>query len=269
MKTDDPIVVSDLSAEYAQRGASASCVALRGVSFRVPRGHVLGVLGESGSGKSTLARLLAGRTADPSAGENPPRITGGEATVLGHSLRRLRGRARASLTFHAGYLPQDAGTRLDPSSTVAENIAQPIFERDKHFSKKDAGERVAQLLDAVQLPLRMLGDYPYELSSGQRQRVGIARSLVLGPELLIADEPTAGIDVTVRESVVALLSGLQTHEAFTAVLVTHDLAVLRQVRATLAVLHQGALVGYGPIDEVLTNPTHPYVANLARTIEAR
>lgn len=262
MSTDErPIEVSDLSVEYPARGPSAACVALRGVSLTVEQGGVLGVLGESGSGKSTLARLLAAR-----ASEQAPRITGGDASVLGHGLRRLGRRARTRLTFDVGYLEQDAGSRLEPSWTVGETIASPIFERDKHFDRRQAELRTAGMLDAVQLPLRVMGKYPYELSGGQRQRVAIARALMLGPRVLIADEPTAGIDVTVRDSVVDLLSRLHVQGGFAAVMVSHDVSVLRQSGARIAVLHRGAVVGYGEIDAVLGNPTHPYVADLARAL---
>jgi len=260
-----PIVASDLSVEYPARGPSAACVALHGVNLTVGPGEVLGVLGESGSGKSTLAAVLAGRSG---SGETTPRITGGDATVLGHRLRRLRKRARTRLTFEVGYLPQDAGTKLDPSATVAEAVAAPILERDKHFSRRQLDRRTAAMLDAVQLPLRVMTQYPYELSSGQRQRAAIARALMLGPRVLIADEPTAGIDVTVRDSVVDLLSLLQRQAGFAAVLVSHDLAVLRKSGARIAILHRGSVVGHGPIDSVLRNPTHPYVAELARTLGA-
>ncbi|WP_022899562.1 ATP-binding cassette domain-containing protein [Humibacter albus] len=259
----DPIVLSDLSAEYPPRGASSGCVALRGISLRVRPDEVLGVLGESGSGKSTLARIISARA----AGAGPvPRITGGDATVMGYSMRRLKGRERTRLTFHVGYLQQDAGARLDRGSTVADLVAAPIYERDKHFSRREAGVRVASMLDSVQLSLGVLQKYPYELSSGQQQRVAIAQALVLGPSLLVADEPTAGIDVTVRDSVVDLLAQLHGMHDFAAVIVSHDARVLRNATATVAVLQSGSLVGYGTMEEVFTAPIHPYVSQLAEAL---
>ncbi|QDZ13941.1 ATP-binding cassette domain-containing protein [Humibacter ginsenosidimutans] len=260
----DPIVLDDLSAEYPPHGPSSGCVALRGVSLRVRSGEVLGVLGESGSGKSTLARILSGRgTVD---GGVAPRITGGDALVMGHSARRLKARERQSLTFHVGYLRQDAGARLDRAHTVADLVAAPIYERDKRFSRREAGMRVASMLDSVRLPLGVLDKYPYELSGGQRQRVAIAQALVLGPQVLIADEPTAGIDVTVRDSVVDLLAALHGEHDFAAVIVSHDARVLRHAAATVAVLKAGSLVGYGTMQDVFTAPTHSYVAELAEAL---
>jgi ABC-type glutathione transport system ATPase component len=266
--TDAPIVVSDLSVEYPARGASASCVALRGVSLRVERGQILGLLGASGSGKSTLAQIVAGRAVRDGTASAVPRITGGDARVRGYGIRGLRKRDRDRLTFHVGYLAQDAAATLPASLTIAEIISSPIFERDKHYSARAAGARVATMLDAVHLPMGMMSSYPYELSGGQRQRIALARAIVLAPSVLVADEPTAGIDVTVRAAVVELLGQLRSSQDFAALVVSHDLAVLRHATARIAVLERGAVVGYGDIDTVLSDPTHPYVASLAHTLEA-
>lgn len=266
MSSRPAIAVSDLSVEYPARGASASCVALRGLSFRIEEGEVLGVLGETGSGKSTLAAVLSGRGLAKRSPDAGPRITGGEAEVLGHALRRARKRDLAEVTFHVGYLPQDAATTLEPSLTIADNVALPIFERDEHYSHRAAGARAATMLDTVHLPLSVLNRYPYELSSGQRQRVALARALVLGPSVLVADEPTAGIDATVRDAVIDLLAQLRDHPGFSAVVVSHDLAVLRRATDRSLVLHGGRAVGYGPIEEVLADPQHPFVAGLAKAL---
>ncbi|MGN6426993.1 ATP-binding cassette domain-containing protein [uncultured Leifsonia sp.] len=266
MSSEPAISASDLSVEYPARGASPSCVALRGVSFRLEPGQSLGVLGETGSGKSTLAAVLAGRALPVRSGEPGPRISGGEATVLGHSLRKARKRDVAEVTFHVGYLPQEAAASLEPSLTVQDNVSLPIFERDEHYSRRAAGERAALMLDTVHLPLSVLGKYPYELSAGQRQRVALARALVLGPRILIADEPTAGIDATVRDAVIDLLGQLRSHEGFSAVVVSHDLAVLRRATDVSLVLQGGRPVGYGPIEDVLSDPAHPYVKGLAEAL---
>jgi ABC-type glutathione transport system ATPase component len=267
---DDTIVsVSDLSAEYPQKGPGTVPIALAGVSFTVKEGEVFGLMGETGSGKSTLARILAGRASKFSdTGLTAPKITGGDATVFGFSVRHLGKKDHARLTFSVGYLQQDAGARLSRTSTVAELVSAPIFERDKHYSAHDAGRRVATLIDAVQLPLRVMTQYPYELSSGQRQRVAIAQALVLGPALLIADEPTSGIDVSVRDAIVDLFEHLRAQRNFSAIIVSHDLAVLRRGTARVGVLHRGGLVGLGPLDDVLDHPDHPHVAKLAAALKA-
>jgi ABC-type glutathione transport system ATPase component len=261
-----PVSTSDLTIEYPPHGASPAFVAVHGLNLQVAPGEVLGLLGESGSGKSTLARVLAGEAAAGTSGDVRPVITGGEATVLGVPLRRIRKRALTRLRFNVGLLAQDAAETLPPTLTVAEIVAEPVLLRDRRFDRRMLDARVVTLVDAVRLPLSVLGKYPYELSNGQRQRIALARALVLGPSLLIADEPTAGVDVTVRDAVIDLIGELQRERSFSALVISHDLAVLRRVADRIAVLHQGILVGLGSIDDVFSDPRHPYVAGLAAAL---
>lgn len=258
-----PITTSDLTIEYPAHQASRAFVAVHGLTLRIKPGEVLGLLGESGSGKSTLARVLSGDPRSNGSGSVPPQITGGEATVLGFPLRRISRRKQARLTFGVGLLSQDAAERLPSTLTVAEIVAEPVLRRDRRYDRRSLEMRVAKMVDAVRLPLALLSKFPYELSGGQRQRVALARTLVFGPSLLIADEPTAGIDVTVRNAVIDLISDLQREREFSALVISSDLAVLRRVANRIAVMYQGVLVGLGTIDEVLSDPRHPYVAGLA------
>ncbi|GAA2022789.1 hypothetical protein GCM10009819_01810 [Agromyces tropicus] len=264
-----PVVVSDLSVEYPARSVSAAHVALHGVDFRVAPGEVLGIIGSAGSGTTTLARVLSGAAFEPSpaGGEVRPVITGGEATVLNRPLRGISKRKLNELRFHVGYLAQDASTTLPSDRTVAEIIGEPILERDHRYNRAALATRVATMLDSVRLPLGMLEKFPYQLSGGQRQRVALARALVLGPSLLIADQPTAGIDVTVRDAVSHLLTELRDGHTFSAIVISHDLPVLRQVADRLAVLDQGRVVAIGTMDEVFDDPSHPYVKALAGAID--
>jgi len=261
-----PIVASDLTVEYPAHGASSSFVAVHGFTLTLGRGEVLGLLGESGSGKSTLARVLSGAEAAAGHGDVRAQITGGEATVLGYPLRRIGRRKLTRLTFGVGMLAQDAASTLPASLTVADIVGEPVLERDRKYDKSELATLVATMVDAVRLPLSLLGKYPYELSSGQRQRVALARALVFGPALLIADEPTAGVDALVRDDVIDLIGELQRERAFSAVLISNDLGVLRRVADRIGVMHQGVLVGLGPIDEVFDNPWHPYVVELAAAL---
>jgi ABC-type glutathione transport system ATPase component len=265
-----PVVLSDLSLEYPSRGPSPAHVALHGLTLTIHPGEVLGLLGSAGSGKSTLAKVLSGVAFDPQAAEARPVITGGEATVLGHRLRSLARRKVPELRFHVGYLPQDAAATLPRDRTVSEIVAEPILERDRRYNRKALQTRVATMIDAVRLPLSMLDKFPYELSGGQRQRVALAQALVLGPSLLIADEPTAGIDLTVRDAVAQLISELRDreHHSFSALIISHDLPVLRRTADRIAVLDKGELAALGTIDEVFDDPTHPYVMALAGALDA-
>ncbi|HET8778730.1 MAG TPA: ABC transporter ATP-binding protein [Agromyces sp.] len=262
-----PIVLSDLTLEYPPHGASPAHVALHGLTLTIAPGEVLGLLGSAGSGKSTLARVLAGVAFDPRHSDVAPVITGGEATVLGHRLRGLSRRKVPEYQFHVGYLPQDAAAKLPADRTVSEIVGEPILERDRRYNRKALETRVATMIDGVRLSLSMLEKYPYELSGGQRQRVALARALVLGPSVLIADEPTAGIDLTVRDVVAQLILELREQHTFSALLISHDLPVLRRTADRIAVLDRGELAALGTIDDVFDDPRHPYVMALAGALD--
>ncbi|HLU63935.1 MAG TPA: dipeptide/oligopeptide/nickel ABC transporter ATP-binding protein [Protaetiibacter sp.] len=255
--TRSVVLADDLTLAYPGDDTPA----INGVSVRIAPGEILGLIGEAGSGKSTLARAVALQSAP---GDGPaPQIRGGRLRVLGHELTSTRGRARDRLALRVGYLPQDGGSSLYPHLTVGENVAEPIFRRDKHFDRTEAGTAVATLVDAVRLPLSVMEKFPHELSRGQRQRIALARSLVLEPELLVADDPTMGVDVLVRGPILHVVAELQHELGFSALIVGHDLRELRTIVDRIAVLHAGLIVGYGSVDEVLANPLHQYVRTLA------
>lgn len=263
-----PIDASDLSIEYPAHGPSAAHVAVRGFSLRMSPGEVVGLVGDAGSGKSTLARVLSGDFLHAAPGAVHPVITGGRVLVGGYDVRRMPRRRANEVTFDVGYLAQDAAEHLEADRTVAEIVGGPVLARDKHYSRRALSSRVATMVDAVRLPLGVLDRYPYQLSGGQRQRVALARALVLGPSLLVADEPTAGIDVTVRDAVVDLVRELQDDGPFSALLISHDFSVLRRMTDRIAVMHRGSLVALGGLDEVLGDAAHPYVKELADAYDA-
>lgn len=249
----------DLSIAYDRRPGGGHAV--DGVSFAIPAGHTLGLVGEAGSGKSTLARVIAGDARRGTRGA--PRIVGGSLTVLGRRMRELSRRGHDRLALEVGYLPQDGGSILEPQLTVGENVAAPIYQRDTRFDRVEAGSLVAHLIDAVRLPLAVMSAFPHELSRGQRQRVALAKALILEPSLLVADDPTMGVDVLVRGRILSVIADVQRELGFSALVIGHDLRELRTMTDRIAVLHRGMLVGYGEVDAVLADPLHPYVASLA------
>ena len=259
-----PVAVraDDLSIRYESLRAG-TFHAVNGVSFEIPQGEILAVIGESGSGKSSLAKAVAGLAG---AGGASPVISGGSLTVFGKSLRGMSQRKRDRLSIKIGYVPQDAGAALDSRLTVGENVAEPIYSRDPNFDQLQAGIAVATVIDAVRLPLTTMNSYPHELSRGQRQRVAIARALILEPQLLVADDPTAGIDATVRGTILDIIRDLHQDRSFSAMIVSHTISEVRRFSDRVAVMHKGFIVGIGSVDEVLDSPQHEYVEGLAKAL---
>lgn len=264
--TDAPAVKArDLSLLYPSSNPQTRSVAVNGLSFDIGPGEVLAVVGETGSGKSSLAKAVALQADILDA--DSPKISGGSLEVIGQQVRGISARKRDRLSLYVGYLRQEAGDFLEPRLTIGENVAEPIFSRDRHFDQDEAGEAVATLIDAVRLPLSTMNKYPHELSKGQRQRVAIARSMILEPKVLIADDPTAGIDVTVRAAILDIIVSLQRERGFSALIVTADLGEVRRVSNRVAIMHRGIIVGIGDLEEVLADPRHPYVRDLARSLD--
>jgi ABC-type glutathione transport system ATPase component len=260
------IAVDDVSVDFPAHGISGAHRAVDGVSFSVDWGEVVAVMGESGSGKSSLLRALAADHLRPSGQNTPPQIVGGALRVDGASIRRMRRRDLPRFDFDVAFLRQDAADTLDSERTAAEIIAAPVLERDRRYNRKSLDLRIATLLDELMLPLGTMGKYPFELSAGQRQRVAIARALILDPRVLIADEPTAGIDISVRSAVSGLVERRRTERDFAAVFVTHDIDLLRSLRGRVVALHAGSVVGVGSVDGLLENAEHPYLTSLAHAI---
>lgn len=268
LHADPAISVSDLSLGYPPHGGAKAFNAIEGVGFEVRRGGVLAVLGESGSGKTTLTRYLAGRGSEPS--DKGARILpiGGDATVLGTPLRRLSRRAMTRLLAHLGHLAQDAGATLPADLTVGDILLQPVLERNKNADRETQGQVIAEMMDLVGLPLTTLQSLPFELSKGQRQRIGVMRSLMLDPPVYFADEPTLGVDAVNRPRIVDLLSWYRERTGATMVLVSHDIGVLEALVQDVVVLQQGRLVGSGDINEIFRDAQHGYVRQLAQALRA-
>ncbi|AZS43708.1 putative ABC transporter ATP-binding protein [Microbacterium oleivorans] len=240
---DAAIYTSDLSIARA----SADTRVVDGVSLRVLPGETIAVMGATGSGKSSLASCLAG------ADHRDLRVVGGMGEVAGISLR-AGGRARRIRAYRTGHLAQGVNSTLPSRLTISEIVAEPITARDRKVNERALALRVASLLDELQLPIGASEKYPYELSSGMRQRVAIARSLVLDPKVLIADEPLANLDVDVRPAVRdALLR--RTADGMALLVVTNERDLVTDLGAQVLVLRAGHPVGVGPrLDDVLWTP---------------
>ena len=217
------------------------------VSLDIAAGETLGVVGESGSGKSTLAKTIV----------DLHRPTSGQVMFEGQSSRvldRLWFRRQAQLVF------QDAASSLSPRLTVRQLLEEPLNIHGLAIEEHWAGVR--HLLGAIGLPAQVLDKYPHQVSGGQARRIAIARALVLKPRLLIADEPTAGLDVSIQGDLLNLLRELQQSFGLTYLIVSHNLNVIRRVTDRVAVMYLGKLVEIGPTKSLFSRPAHPYTAAL-------
>ena len=236
--------------------------ALNGVSFTMNQGDVLGVVGESGSGKSVTAYSVMGLTAYPG------KLVGGKVWFNGHEIenmkekdfRKIRGN-EVSIIF------QDPMTSLNPVYTIGNQIVEVILLHTKK-TKQEAWARAKELLELVGInePDRRLKQYPHELSGGMRQRVMIAIALACEPKLLIADEPTTALDVTIQAQILELMNDLRHKLGMSIIMITHDLGVVAQMCEKIAVMYAGHIVEYGTTDEIFYNPQHEYTKGLISSI---
>ena len=236
--------------------------ALNGVSFSMEEGEVLGIVGESGSGKSVTAYSVMGLTAYPG------KLIGGTINFNGHQIdkmsekemRKIRGN-EVSIIF------QDPMTSLNPVYTIGNQITEVICLHTGK-SKKEAHDRAKELLELVGInePAKRLKQYPHELSGGMRQRVMIAIALACEPKLLIADEPTTALDVTIQAQILELMQELRKKLGMSIIMITHDLGVVASMCEKIAVMYAGHIVEYGTADEIFYNPSHEYTKGLIKSI---
>jgi peptide/nickel transport system ATP-binding protein len=230
-------------------------VAVDGVSLSIPAGQTVGLVGESGSGKTTLGKAIARLV--PAAS--------GSITVAGRDIAALSSRELRAALGAVGFVFQNPADSLNPRARVGAIVAEPLLVHTA-LGREERGRRVAGLLGRVDLPADAAARFPHELSGGQRQRVAIARALVLGPKLIIADEPTSSLDVLVQATILRLIAQLQRELGFGCLFISHDLAVVRQVSQQVTVMREGRVVESGPTDHVLTRPQDQYTRTLLASI---
>ncbi len=239
------------------RTARGAADALRGVSFSLPRGDTVGLIGESGCGKSITALALMGLLPEGAAVSGSIRFDGQELTTLGEdAMCKLRGR-------RIGMIFQEPMTALNPLHTIGRQIAEPL-RLHQGLSATAARAEALRLLQRVQLPQaqRRLDSHPHQLSGGQRQRVVIAIALACGPDLLIADEPTTALDVTIQREVLDLIAELVAEDGMGLLLISHDLGVMAETVSQLLVMYGGTVVESGATADVFRTLAHPYTRGL-------
>lgn len=258
--------VADLTVTcQSLHGNAFAC--LNGVNLRLAAGEKLALLGESGAGKSSLLQLLSGKNTLAARGEKL-KISGGSATVFGQDIARLRKGQLAQYFAQVGFIGQNAAARLPGDKKVADTILAKAVAVDKKLNAFNYPEFVTQMLTRLELPLTMLEKYPHELSKGQRQRVLIAAQLITRPRLLLADEPTGGVDVTVKPLVVSLLDWYLQQSGAALICVSHEITLLEKLADQVLVLQQGVTVAYDKLERVFQNPAHGYVTQLAKALRA-
>ena len=254
-KKDIFLEVRDLEVRYTSDGDVIH--AINGVSFQVERGKTLALVGETGAGKTTIAKSILRILPDRAA-----KITGGSIildgtdilTISENEMRNIRGH-KVSMVF------QDPMTALNPTMRVGDQIAEGIRIHNK-VSKAEAAKRATEMLQMVGITPERYGEYPHQFSGGMKQRVIIAMALACSPELLLADEPTTALDVTIQAQILEMIADLRKKYNTSMLLITHDLGVVANNADNVAVIYAGQILEYGTRDAIFDNPSHPYTVGL-------
>ncbi|MGN0593404.1 MAG: ABC transporter ATP-binding protein [Ruminococcus sp.] len=232
--------------------------AVNGVSFDLKRGSTLGLVGETGAGKTSIAKAIIGVLPDP-----PARVPDGQIILDGENLlqlsekamRKIRGK-KVSMIF------QDPMTALNPVMKVGNQIAETIKLHNKNMSKADAEKKAVDMLQMVGITPERYSEYPHQFSGGMKQRVIIAMALACNPELLLADEPTTALDVTIQAQVLEMINNLKRNLNTSMIMITHDLGIVAETCDEVAVVYAGQIVEYGNLEAIFDHPTHPYTEGL-------
>ena len=259
MKNEMLLEIKDLSVAYFSDGKKVCAV--NHVDLELVKGETLGLVGETGAGKTTIAKAILGILPNPQA-----KVENGEILVDGENLlklpeskmRKIRGK-KISMIF------QDPMTSLNPVRTVGAQIAEAIELHEK-MSKAEVEKRAVDMLEQVGIPAERYGDYPHQFSGGMKQRVVIAMALACHPELLLADEPTTALDVTIQAQVLEMMNELKKHYGTSVIIITYDLGVIAEMAQKVAVVYAGEIIEYGTAEDIFNDPGHPYTKGLFGSI---
>ena len=252
------IEVKELEVAYLTEAGDIHAV--NNVSFAIPRGTTFGLVGETGAGKTTTALSMLRLIQEPGEIQNGEILfKGGNLFDVSEKEMQLIRGAEISMIF------QDPMTALNPVHTIGAQIAE-IIRLHQDCSKGEALERAAQMLEKVGIPADRVGDYPHQLSGGMKQRVVIAIALACNPELLIADEPTTALDVTVQAQVLEMINGLKEEYNTAMLLITHDLGIVAETCDTVGIMYAGEIVEMGSLERIFDQTTHPYTKGLFASI---
>ena len=252
--------IKDLTVHYVT--VDGTVHAVENLNLTLPEGKTLGLVGETGAGKTTTVKAIMQILPDP-----PAKILNGEVIFCGEdllkknkkSMRKIRGK-QISMIF------QDPMTSLNPVITVGEQIMEVIRLHDKKISKKDAYTKACEMLELVGIKADRAGDYPHQFSGGMKQRVIIAMALACNPRLLIADEPTTALDVTIQAQVLEMMKGLRDKYNTSMLMITHDLGIVAEICDEVSVVYAGRVIEHGTLEDIFKNTRHPYTEGLFNSL---
>lgn len=255
MSENNFLEVRNLTIHYETK--QETVYAVNDVSFSMKKGETLGLVGETGAGKTTIARAILGILPVP-----PAVVKGGEILLNGNDVlkmseKEMHGIRGKQITM----IFQDPMTALNPVMTVGRQIEE-VVELHEHLSKHEAKKRAEEMLEMVGIPAGRYGEYPHQFSGGMKQRVVIAMALACNPDLLLADEPTTALDVTIQAQVLDLMRKLNKEKNTSCILITHDLGVVAEMCDKVAVVYAGQILEAGSLEDIFDHPSHPYTVGL-------
>ena len=258
-KKDMILSIRNLSVNYSTEDGDVKAV--RDVSFDLERGKTIGLVGETGAGKTTIALTIMGLLPEP-----PAKVISGEVEYNGTDVFRMSPKKRTSLRgSQMSMIFQDPMTSLNPIETVGSQITEAILNHNK-ISRAEARMRAVGKLEMVGIPGERFDEYPHQFSGGMKQRIVIAIALACNPELLIADEPTTALDVTIQAQILQLINKLKKEQNTSNIMITHDLGVIAMMCDEVAVVYAGQIIEKGTLQQIFKHPAHPYTIGLFRAL---